>query len=307
MVGYARLCSKLWDAIPPLGAPNRAIPPQTAKALDLSAQAWIDSIPPQLQLRHPYGSSSQTRVIHRLRALLHLRGNITRISIYQHHLLSTLSINANLSAVWLIVDVARDSIQVLVHLNATSDIYSRQQNAFNYFLLSAVAVIALAVCHAPAIFAATCAKSFMDAIGLVRGFSQHSMASRRLWKSIRGLLPRLKSLGLSGERLSNTIAPEMQTYDERSMSNVRGELNAPTSRQGEVLASDAFTGKQLDAEGSVPYMADFSSDLMDIFYALDEEMQFTPDFAPENFGAVDSGLMNSEGSGISRRFLQGLI
>ncbi|EGX94342.1 Fungal specific transcription factor [Cordyceps militaris CM01] len=115
-----------------------------------------------------------------------------------HHLISPAAVAADPERARVAVDLARDTVQVLVHLNATSDIYSRQQNAFNYFLASAFAVISLALCHAPHIFAAPCTQSFMDAAGLVKGFSRHSMASKRLWKSIRGLSPRLKSLGVGG-------------------------------------------------------------------------------------------------------------
>ncbi|KJK90489.1 hypothetical protein H633G_05668 [Metarhizium anisopliae BRIP 53284] len=170
MVGYARLCSKLWDAIPPFGSACQSIPADIANALDASTQTWLESIPPHLQMRHPrafYSTRSQPRVLHRLRAFLYLRGNLTRISIYQHHLLSAATIKADLARAKVAVDLAQDTVQVLVHLNATSDIYSRQQNAFNYFLLGAFAVISLAICHAPNVFAAGCAQSFIDAIGLV--------------------------------------------------------------------------------------------------------------------------------------------
>ncbi|KAM3503595.1 hypothetical protein MY11210_008657 [Beauveria gryllotalpidicola] len=233
MVGYAQLCSKLWAAIPPFGAPSQSIPRELAYALDASALEWLDSIPPHLQMRHyPRGSGSaggnagpyptslrtqqhqqqQPRVLHRLRALLYLRGNLTRISIYQHHLISAATVAADPDRARVAVDLARDTVQVLVHLNATSDIYSRQQNAFNYFLASAFAVISLALCHAPHIFAAPCTQSFMDAAGLVKGFSRHSMASKRLWKSIRGLSPRLKSLGVGS---GNSGAKEQQQHQQQ--------------------------------------------------------------------------------------------
>ncbi|KAM3444968.1 hypothetical protein NHJ13734_000837 [Beauveria thailandica] len=233
MVGYAQLCSKLWAAIPPFGAPNQSIPHELAYALDASALEWLESIPPHLQMRHyPRGSGSaggnagpyptslrtqqhpqqQPRVLHRLRALLYLRGNLTRISIYQHHLISPAAVAADPDRARVAVDLARDTVQVLVHLNATSDIYSRQQNAFNYFLASAFAVISLALCHAPHIFAAPCTQSFMDAASLVKGFSRHSMASKRLWKSIRGLSPRLKSLGVGG---GNSGVKEQQQQQQQ--------------------------------------------------------------------------------------------
>jgi hypothetical protein len=190
-------------------------------------------------------------------------------------------------------------------LNATTDIYSRQQNAFNYFLLSAVAVIALAVCHAPEIFAATCARSFLDATSLLRGFSRHSMASRRLWKSIRGLLPRLKSLGLSGEVRQN----EAHIHDPQSTVSAQAQTYAVINQEEDFAQSGGVANRTYDVGGTsgVPYMADFSSDLMDIFYALDDEQQFAANFSSDNFENMDDGFMSSEGAGISRRFLQGLI
>ncbi|OAA74657.1 Casein kinase II, regulatory subunit [Akanthomyces lecanii RCEF 1005] len=247
MVGYARLCSKLWEAIPPFGAPSQSIPHELAYALDASALEWLDSIPPHLQMRHyPRGAGSQgnagtytssvrpppqqPRVLHRLRALLYLRGNLTRISIYQHHLVSPAAVAADPQRARVAVDLARDTVQVLVHLNATSDIYSRQQNAFNYFLASAFAVISLALCHAPHMFAAQCTQSFMDAAGLVKGFSRHSMASKRLWKSIRGLSPRLKSLGVGGG--ASTKEQQQQQQTGGGGANAAGRGAAASSEQG---------------------------------------------------------------------------
>ena len=54
-------------------------------------------------------------------------------------------------------------------------------------------------------------------------------------------------------------------------------------------------------------MADFSSDLMDIFYALDDGQHFAADFSTDNYGNMDAGFMSTEGAGISRRFLEGLM
>ena len=201
MIGYGRLSSKLWDALMAFGSASHTIPVETATSLDFMTQEWLETIPAYLRLRHPrlgLGSRTQPRVLHRLRALLYLRGNHTRILIYRHHLLNARSIKADLQSAWLVVDIARDTVQVLVHLNATSDIYTRQQKAFNYFLLSALAIIFLAVCHEPAVFAEPCRESFHAAVTLVKDFSRKSKVSRRLWDSIRGLLPRLRRLGMRG-------------------------------------------------------------------------------------------------------------
>lgn len=324
MVGYARLCSKLWDAIPPFGASCQSIPSDVVNDLDSSTQTWLESIPPHLQMRHPrafYSTRSQPRVLHRLRALLYLRGNLTRISIYQHHLMSAATIRADLPRAKIAVDLAQDTVQVLVHLNATSDIYSRQQNAFNYFLLSAFAVISLAICHAPNLFAAGCTQSFIDAIGLVRGFSRHSIASRRLWKSIRGLLPRLKSLGVQD---CDAQPQDMAlTSQRRSPSppfeptNLSGH-GQPYGRIGQtgVRYQDSWAINRQELSGQVgnqgfgselPGVTELSNDIMNLFDTLGQGNQFQDEIDPGIYNALDVDFGNQDGLGISRRFLQGLM
>ncbi|RYP09165.1 hypothetical protein DL764_001436 [Monosporascus ibericus] len=236
MVGYGRLCSSIWDAIMSFGTLSNSISEETIAALDMKIQEWLESIPSHLQLRHPrlgLASKAQPRVLHRLRALLYLRGNHTRILIYRHHLLSPSRIKSDLRSAWLVAEIAQDSIQVLVHLNATSDIYRRQQSAFNYFLLSALAVIFLAVCHAPAVYAEPCRKSFHAAVQLVRDFSRRSHASRRLWNSIKGLLPRLRTLGMRGAEES-TEPDNTRGSDNYNNSNNNNSSSMPPQRKAEM-------------------------------------------------------------------------
>ncbi|KAM4057367.1 fungal specific transcription factor [Hirsutella rhossiliensis] len=321
MVGYGRLCSKLWDAIPPLGSASQSIPEETVHALDLSTQDWLESIPSHLRLRHPrlgLAARTQPRVLHRLRALLYLRGNHTRISVYQHYLFNTTSITANLRSAWLVVNIALDSVQILVHLNATTDIYSRQQNAFNYFLVSAMAVIFLAVCHAPNIFTEPCRKAFLDAVDLVRGFSRHSVVSRRLWKSIRGLLPRLRSLGLQssdGSCTSNDMgpargSPSLSGGEAPGVSEFREALQDPMRTDNGSSLWDAQTTSDIIPEtemsNSVPDMFQMRNDLLDIFDALGQGQHFPGEFGAHFYGPDDTDLLNGRGGEISRR-LQGLI
>lgn len=320
MVGYGRLCSKLWNAIPSFGSPSQTIPDATAQALDLSTQDWLESIPPHLQLRHPrlgLTARSQPRVLQRLRALLYLRGNRIRISIYQHHLLSATSISANLRSAWLVVEIAQDSVQVLVHLNATTDIYSRQQNAFNYFLLSALAVIFLAVCHAPNIFTEPCRQSFLDAVDLVRGFSRHSGISRRLWKSIRGLLPRLRSLGLhssdGGQNAVETRSSPGAGTELSSAEPVNGSRFRETSYSVKGDDGSGFRDIQANAQmaadtysnSSVPDMFQMGNDLLDLFDALGQG-QIPGEFSAHFYGSDEPDTSNGGGGEIVRRF-QGLI
>ena len=104
-----------------------------------------------------------------------------------------------------VVEIAKDSIRVLTQLNQTSDIYSGQQAAFHYFLISALAVLFLAVSHAPMEFNQQVREEFYMALDLVKGCSSRSVISRRLWKTIKGLKEVAPKLGLlSGPAMAGT-------------------------------------------------------------------------------------------------------
>ncbi|MBS8267117.1 hypothetical protein DYI25_22350, partial [Mesobacillus boroniphilus] len=85
------------------------------------------------------------------------------------------------------VEIAKDTIRFITRLNDTSDIYQLQQVAFNWFLVSALAALFLAVAQAPSQFSGSCKEEFYWALELVKGVSAQSYISRRLWKSIRSL------------------------------------------------------------------------------------------------------------------------
>lgn len=347
MIGYGRLCTIIWKAIMSFGTLVDSIPDETIMFLDMKTQEWLESIPTHLQLRHPrlgLASRAQPRVLHRLRALLYLRGNHIRTLIYRHHLLSSSRVKADLRSAWLVVEIAQDSIQVLVHLNATSDIYRRQQSAFHYFLISAMAVIFLAVCHEPVIFAEPCRKSFHAAVKLVRDFSRGSKASNRLWNSIKGLLPRLRTLAKrvaeenrdpnqpeagsidhkrkpSRRSLQRAVpaaapppVPAPTSADDNSMFN-QMTLDGSSSQQGfGPMAVTTISGGDVDVgtdmSGQVPNMFQMSNDLMAIFDVLEQGQQVPIDFnmnsSYSDSGAYPPNGMMGEPDDISRHF-HGLI
>jgi hypothetical protein len=167
--------------------------------LDFQMQQWEQSIPSDLQLHpeHPRSEAEeQSPTLRRLRILLYIRGNQMRTLIHRHNVLSATNIIKNVPGAHLVTDIAKDTIRVLVDLNKTSDIYRAQQNVFNYFLVSALAALFLAVCHAPAEFNHTCRTEFYDALDLLKNFSARSSVSRRLWKSVRTLKLVAPRLGL---------------------------------------------------------------------------------------------------------------
>lgn len=60
-----------------------------------------------------------------------------RILIYRPVLHSASSIQENMNYANIVVDLAKNTIRALTHLNQTTDIYRMQQVLFNYFLISA--------------------------------------------------------------------------------------------------------------------------------------------------------------------------
>ncbi|KAL6230541.1 hypothetical protein BDW75DRAFT_248579 [Aspergillus navahoensis] len=86
-----------------------------------------------------------------------------------------------------VVHMAKDSIRFITQLHASSDIYQLQQVVFNWFLVSAVMALFLAVAQIPSQYSTMCREEFYMALELVKGVSTRSYISRRLWKSIKGL------------------------------------------------------------------------------------------------------------------------
>jgi hypothetical protein len=301
MVAYGWLSSKLWEAIPPFGAKSLVIPEDVAQSLDTMTKDWLLSIPWDLQLRHPrlgLAPASQPRALHRIRTLLYLRGNHSRTLIYRHHLLSAQNIAANMRHAQLVVDIAQDSILVLVHLNATTDIYSRQQSAFNYFLISALSIIFLAVCHAPESFTVPCRKSFLDAVELIRGFSRHSLASRRLWMTVHRLLQRLRSLGLHDAEDDSSNSADAAGSPEANVAAAACSGDDSSLRPDAVLFGDSYADS-----GGAPDLDMFqvSNELLSLFDAFGQG-QVLPETVGAHFYGPDDGGLAGLGQETSRQF-----
>lgn len=196
--------------MPQYGAPTETMPRPLEDALEAMTQNWLSTIPEDIRLTHSEGNTAPAaqlpnRQLQNLGVLFYLRGNYIRCLIHRHHVLSTLAIAKDLTNATLVVDVAQDSIRLLVYLNASSDIYHRNQTVYNFFLINAVSILLLAVCHSPSHFALSCKQNFFAAVDLVRGFSRLSLQGRRLWTSLRGLVSRLKTLGITkdGSKLAS--------------------------------------------------------------------------------------------------------
>ena len=202
MVSYNRIGSKIWYS--GLGSEGTTdVRRDEIGYLDYQILQWYKNIPDTLKF-YPFDTpkhgESASRGLRRLRVLLYLRMNQLRILIYRPVLHSPSSIVEDRSHAQTVVDVAKDTVQVLTRLNQTSDIYRTQQICFNYFLVAALAVLFLAVCHAPTEFNRHVRDEFYMALDLINGFSTKSYVSKRLWKTIKGLR-------IIGEKLGVLVRP----------------------------------------------------------------------------------------------------
>ncbi|KAL2219690.1 putative C6 transcription factor [Thermoascus aurantiacus ATCC 26904] len=191
MIGYSRIAEKGWKFIANLSSSNEIKKDEMAY-LEWQVLQWAKSIPDSFKLVKPQSTQSPTtdypnRGIRRLQSLLYSVQNLMRMLIYQPVLHTAAQMMRNPVKSMRAVEIAKDTIQFITQLNKTSDIYQLQQVAFNWFLVSAVAVLFLAVAHAPAPFNNQCKDEFYMALGPVKGFSMKSYISQRLWKSIRSL------------------------------------------------------------------------------------------------------------------------
>jgi hypothetical protein len=198
MIQYSRIGSKIWySGVGFDGVTD--VKKDEIGYLDYQVLQWHKHIPDCLRYYDPgtgQEMESATRGSQRLRVLIYLRANQMRILIYRPVLHSATSVMENRGYAQTVVDVAKDTIRVLTRLNQTSDIYRTQQVCFNYFLVSALAVLFLAVSHAPVEFNRQVRDEFYMALDIVKGFSTKSYNSKRLWRAIRGLREIGEKLGL---------------------------------------------------------------------------------------------------------------
>lgn len=199
MIPLYRIGSKLWySGIGFKG--DVGVNHDKIQSLDSELLDWAQTIPEELRA-NPYGSSQRrmngvNRGHFRLHIITYIRANCMRMLIYRPVLHSTKSIVDNMTWAQRVVNIAKDTIRVLTQLNHSSDIYRTLQVMFNFFMISALGVLILAVSHAPSYFSALVRDEFDMALSLIRDFSQKSFVSKRLWKMICNLHEIGRQLGL---------------------------------------------------------------------------------------------------------------
>lgn len=231
MINYARLSTKIWGLVMGWRSRTKAATSDYCSYLDFQVQQWIQSIPRELRFEpdpSPGGTYSEnldadldsTGGMTMLQVLLALQANQLRILVYRQNLLSSESIESNIAGASTAVETAKSTVHMLDYFSRISDIYFQRPEPFNYFLISALAALFLAVLHAPARFSQVCRPEFYAAVDMVRRSSTRAPTSRRLQKIIRSL--KLIRLNLDSRSQSPSRRQQQKQQTSGSVSHISG-------------------------------------------------------------------------------------
>ncbi|KAM0507830.1 hypothetical protein ACHAP8_000031 [Fusarium lateritium] len=204
MITYSRIGAKVWRQVAHFGPIlARDVRSEELENVDQELLQWYEQIPEEVKVRNwdkeKHITSTPSYNLQRLRIWTYLRLNQMRIWLYTPVLHSATSIVAHPAQSERVVDIAKDTIRYLSHLNNTTNLYRRVQVFYHQFLTSAIAVVFLASVHAPVRFSANCREEFYMALELVKDLSAKSWASQRLWRTIRSLKDVAPRFGLNPE------------------------------------------------------------------------------------------------------------
>lgn len=252
MISYSRISSKVWCSVSNIEGSRSEIKKDNIGYLDYQILEWQKRTPESLRFYPSKSTDLTNRGQRRLQLLIYLRTNQLRILIYRPVLHSATSIMENRHYAQKVVEIAKDTIRVLSRINLTSDIYRTQQACFNYFLVSALAVLFLAVSHTPIEFNRQVRDEFYMALDLIKGFSTKSYISKRLWITIKGLKEVGPKLGLVS-RPSHTDVIDPHSSAAVAMAGLAGHpvdpmAMFPANQGPNSLGNSPMNGHQLSYE-----------------------------------------------------------
>ena len=144
-----------------------------------------------------------------------------------------------------VVNVAKDTIRTLSQVYRNQVLCSNTQAASAPYIMGALAVILLAVFHAPILFMQNVREEFYLALELLKGYDPRSYTSQRLWTMIKGLKDIASKLDLSA---GHTVDGDDPTSTAITMAGLAGlQVNDNTlSSSGQPVGS--MTGDQMGYE-----------------------------------------------------------
>ncbi|KAJ5493292.1 hypothetical protein N7539_002038 [Penicillium diatomitis] len=220
LISHARLSTKIWGLVMEWPEHCPSTTADQCAQLDAEVRQWIWSIPPELRFSPTWSSAADAQAerspqqdrMRMLQVLLALQGNQLRILVYRQNLQSKERIAGDPAGAMIAVETAKNTIHMLEDYSSESNIYFDRPEPFNYFLISALAALLLAVSHAPNRFSHVCRPEFYTAIRLVRRSATRARTSRRLHK----LLRRLKHVQLPKGSLDHQAVSRVRQDDYKN-------------------------------------------------------------------------------------------
>jgi len=225
----ARICDSLSNAIS--GQPRGVS--EWRESLDFfqyRLDQWQEKQIPQ-ELRFVYDGPSVSRIRH-IRTLLYLRANHLRLLMMRPVLCcSNLDIVAEAPSLTMAVNIACETIRILVELNTSTDIYQLQETQYNYFFVTALGVLLVVLSQKSQLSASKVLQdvqieqttleearsSLSTALDLLQSLAAASSASRRRFLRACALCCRLSLLpaAFSNDQIftSNDMAASFQVQD----------------------------------------------------------------------------------------------
>ncbi|KAG5776119.1 hypothetical protein H9Q73_010224 [Fusarium xylarioides] len=165
---------------------------------------WQQNLPRRLQfngINDKFDMATEKRGDYKLRLMLYLRANQMRTIILRKAASRFGSHNIDTSNFQVMIQVARDTIQVLAKLSRETDIYNAQHKTFNHFLETALSSLLLVTCYASPDQSKDCLQDVVTATQLIHRLARESPITMRLrdkLQTIRKATDELRSQRYTG-------------------------------------------------------------------------------------------------------------
>ncbi|KAI1016951.1 hypothetical protein LB504_007172 [Fusarium proliferatum] len=224
----------------------------TQDYLQFRVLQWQQNLPQRLQFRgidDKFDMATEKRGDYKLRLMLYLRANQMRTIILRKAASRFGSHNIDTSNFQVMIQVARDSIQVLARLARETDIYHAQHKTFNHFLETALSSLLLVTCYASPDQSKSCLQDVVTATQLIHRLAGESMITRRLrdkLQTIRKATDELRSQRYAG--IGEAFGAEPSTEATRVGQN----SGLPEAAQATNLTGDPVLLNGLATTANIP-------------------------------------------------------
>ncbi|KAK9452135.1 fungal-specific transcription factor domain-containing protein [Limtongia smithiae] len=243
MIEYSRLLGRVYRTVTAVKPPQQ-ISNDDIDYTEFLIHKWYNSLPQDLRLHRAseIGYTQLPRLSRKLQTILYLRSKLMLLHVYRPVFFSTSTIAAKMPYAIHAVEIALCMIRELSRLQFETDLYRSCQLHYNYFLISALGVLFMAIIHAPAVFAAPCKREFNMALDLIKLFSKVSSVGRRLWATVKKL--RTVTSAYLQSKPTEDRMPHRESLDSAALTTAQGPSNDDTVYFGDEGSSKGHA-KQL--------------------------------------------------------------